>query len=77
MLAPDKLKVHVVSKHFWQQVITEMEEETSFKLRENLAQSFKDFHAMYKQAKPNRELTFLNNLGVVKLTLSFDNDVQE
>jgi hypothetical protein len=32
---------------------------------------------MYKQAKPNRELTFLNNLGVVKLTLFFDNDVQE
>ena len=32
---------------------------------------------MYKQAKPNRELAFLNNLGVVKLTLSFDNDVSE
>jgi len=32
---------------------------------------------MYKQAKPNRELAFLNNLGVVKLTLFFDNDVQE
>ena len=77
MLDPDKLKVHVVSKHFWQQVITEMEEDNSFRLRESLGQSFKDFHAMYKQAKPNRELAFLNNLGIVKLTLYFDNDVKE
>ena len=77
MLGQSKHKVHVVSKHFWQQVVKEMEEDNSFKLRENLAQSFKDFNAMYKQAKPNRELAFLNNLGVVKLTLFFDNDVQE
>lgn len=54
-----------------------MEEDNQFKLRDNLAQSFKDFHSMYKQAKPNRELAFLNNLGVVKLTLYFDNDVSE
>lgn len=32
---------------------------------------------MYKQAKPNRELAFLNNLGVVKLTIYFENDVSE
>jgi hypothetical protein len=57
--------VHVVSKHFWQQVVTEMEQENTFKLRENLTSSLKDFHAMYKQAKPNRKLTFLNNLGAV------------
>jgi len=54
-----------------------MEEDNSFKIRENLGQSFKDFHEMYKQVKPNRELAFLNNLGIVKLTLFFDNDVKE
>lgn len=54
-----------------------MEQENTFKLRENLTSSLKDFHAMYKQAKPNRKLTFLNNLGAVQLTLFFENDVKE
>jgi hypothetical protein len=76
MLAAEKLKVHVVSKHFWQQVLTEMEADNSFKMRESLSRSFKEFHSMYKQVKPNRELKFMNNLGVVRLTLHFDNEVK-
>ena len=46
-------------------------------LPDKLAESFKNFSQVYQSAKQRRLLTYKRNLGCVKLTLFFENNVSE
>ena len=53
------------------------ENETDFKFKENklFETGVKEFENKYSKAKPNRLLKLRPNLGAVRLTLQFANDV--
>jgi anaphase-promoting complex subunit 2 len=77
LLPLDKMKVRIVTKKFWQQVTEDDENETDFKFKENklFETGVKEFENKYSKAKPNRLLKLRPNLGAVRLTLQFANDV--
>ena len=42
------------------------------KVPENIAKGFEAFQFIYKKNKPMRKLNYSENIGVVKLTIEFD-----
>ena len=77
MLPIERIKTNIISPNYWPQASEYDKANVEFQLPEAIDKSFREFTQVYQTAKQRRLLTYKRNLGCVKLTLFFDNNVSE